>query len=326
MLAGANAGTVTTTKEPDRGIIVNKTLIIALATYVVVGCSGGSSAPMQDVTAGEATGIVNIAVTDAAVDSVTEVWVEFTGVTLKPQTGDEVVVTFDTPKSINLLDLQDGKTEALLPDTRVPAGPYDWMRLGVNAEFDHVMDSYAMLEDGSQVELRIPSCSQNGLKLVSGFTVTQNASTNLVIDWDLRKALSDPKGQPGMHLRPALRVTDMAAFGTLEGTVAEALTSADGCGDDAGIGNAVYVYNGIVDSPFDIRAADTDPVVTATVGEDFVYAISYLSAGDYTVAFTCQAELDDPEQEDELVFSVVNTNVIVVVGETTIVDFATPAP
>lgn len=300
---------------------MKKTLILVLAAYIVVGCSGGSSAPTQD-----ATGIVNVAVTDAAVDSVSEVWVEFTGVTLKPQTGDEVVATFDTPKPINLLDLQDGKTEALLPDTRVPAGPYNWMRLGVNAEFDNVMDSYALLEDGSQVELRVPSGSQSGLKLVSGFTVTQNASTNLVIDWDLRKALSDPKGQPGMHLRPALRVTDMASFGTLQGAVAEALTSADGCGDEASVGNAIYVYNGIVDSPLDIRTADTDPVVTATVGEDLAYTISYLSAGDYTAAFTCQAELDDPEQEDELVFSVVNTNVVVVVGETTIVDFAAPAP
>jgi hypothetical protein len=300
---------------------MKKSLVLALACSAFVACSGGSSAPTQD-----STGTINIAITDAAVDTVSEVWVEFTGVTLKPRTGDEVVETFDPPKTINLLDLQDGKTAALLPDTVVPAGSYNWMRLGVNAEFDNVMDSYALLDDGSQVELRIPSGSQSGLKLVSGFTVTQNASTNLVIDWDLRKALSDPIGQPGMHLRPALRVTDMASFGTLQGDVAESLTSADGCGDDASVGNAVYVYNGVVDSPFDIRGADTDPVVTATVGEDLAYMISYLSAGDYTAAFTCQAELDDPEQEDELVFSVVHTNVVVVDGETTIVDFAAPAP
>lgn len=299
---------------------MKKTLIATFATCFAAGCGGGGLAPAED-----ATGIINIAITDAAVDSVSEVWVEFAGVTLKPQSGDEVVVTFDTPKSINLLDLQEGRTEALLPDTRVAAGRYNWMRLAVNADFDNVMDSYA-LTNGGMVELRVPSGSQSGLKLVSGFTVTQNMSTNLVIDWDLRKALSDPQGQPGMHLRPALRVTDMAAYGTLEGNVAESLTMAEGCGDDSTLGNAVYVYEGVADDPLDIRGVESDPVATATVESDLTYSIRYLSAGDYTAAFTCQAELDNAEEENDLVFSVVNTEVTIVDGETTIVDFAALTP
>jgi len=300
---------------------VNKLFTLAFIACVAAGCSSGGSG-----AAGDATGVVNISITDAAVDNVSEVWVEFAGVTLKPQGGDEIEFTFDSPKSINLLELQDGMTEQLLPDTRVPVGPYNWMRLAVNAEFDNVMDSFVRLADDSYVELRIPSGTQSGLKLVSGFTVTQNMSTNLVVDWDLRKALSDPRGQPGMNLRPALRVTDMAAFGTLEGSVAEALTTAGDCGDDATVGNAVYLYEGVVENPLDIRGVETDPVVTATVGDDLTYMISYVSAGEYTAAFTCQADLDDAEEEDEVVFSAVNMDVSIVDGETTIVDFEAPAP
>ncbi len=300
---------------------MNKVLVAASAALLMAGCGGGGDTSMP---AENATGIVNIAITDAAVDKVSEVWVEFTGVTLKPEQGDEVVITFDAHKSINLLDLQDGKTEALLPDTRVAVGSYNWIRLAVSAEFDGVMDSYAV-RDGGAVELRVPSGSQSGLKLVSGFTVTQNMSTNLVVDWDLRKALSDPQGQPGMHLRPALRVTDMAAYGTLQGSVAEALTMADECGDDATVGNAVYLYEDVVEGPLDIRGIETDPVVTATVESDLTYSISYLSAGEYTAAFTCQADLDNAEEEDDLVFSVVNTEVTIADGETTIVDFVAPA-
>jgi hypothetical protein len=198
------------------------------------------------------------------------------------------------------------------------------MRLAVNAEFDGVMDSYAV-RDGSAVELRVPSGSQSGLKIVNGFTVTQNMSTNLVVDRDLRKALSDPRGQPGMHLRPALRVTDMAAYGTLQGTVAEALTMADECGDDATVGNAVYLYEGVVEDVLDICGVETDPVATATVESDLTYSINYLSVGNYTAAFTCQADLDNAEEENDLVFSVVNTEVAIVDRETTIVDFAAPA-
>ncbi len=298
---------------------IQKSLIAVGVLFAMGGCGGGSSS-------GDSTGTLNVAITDAAVDQVKEVWVEFSEVTLKPVDGDEIVFTFDPAKNIDLLTLQDGNTEGLLPDARVPVGEYVWMRLGVNAKFDNVFDSYVRKNDDIQVELRIPSGSETGLKLQNGFTITQDQSTNLVIDWDLRQALVDPIGQPGWYLRPALRVTDMAAYGTLQGSVAEALTMAEGCGDDATVGNAVYVYEGEVNNPLDIRALETDPLVTANVGADLTYGVSYLSEGEYTAAFTCQADLDNPEAVDDIVFSVVTTMVTIVDGETTTVDFEASAP
>ena len=181
-------------------------LVLASITLAACGSSGGS-----DI---DKTGFLAIGITDAPVDDVSAVVVEFTGVTLKPSSGDEIVITFDAPKTFDLLTLTDGLTAELLHETEVPVGTYNWVRLAVNAEFDSVFDSWAMTPEG-QVELRVPSGGNSGLKLVSGFTVTQNQSTNLVIDWDLRKALTDPLGQPGFHLRPALRVTDLASYGTL---------------------------------------------------------------------------------------------------------------
>jgi hypothetical protein len=205
--------------------------------------------------------------------------------------------------------LTGGLTAELLSDTEVPAGGYNWVRLAVNAEFDNVYDSYAMTPTG-QIELRVPSGSQNGLKLVSGFTVTENQSTHLVIDWDLRKALSDPIGQPGWHLRPALRVTDMALFGTLRGTVAEALVTDASCTNDlaAQTGNAVYIYDGMTDTPGDIGDAENDPFTTATVTQDgagaYTYEVNFLSVGEYTAAFTCQANDDVSDMDnDDIVFT-----------------------
>lgn len=297
---------------------MNKSILAASVAAVLVGCGGGSVAT-------DPTGIINVAITDAAIDDVSEVWVEFSEVALKPKQGNEIIVSFDPAKAINLLDLQNGKTEALLPDTEVPVGPYVWMRLGVNAEFDNVYDSYALMKDGSQLELRVPSGSESGLKLQSGFTVTQDMSTNMIIDWDLRQALSDPPSQSGLHLRPALRVTDMAAYGTLDGIVAEALTMADECGDDSTVGNAVYVYEGEVNAPRDIQSTSTDPVVTAAVGDDLTFLVAYLSAGEYTAAFTCQADLDKSDMADDIVFSVIKTMVMLVNGETSSLSFDPPA-
>lgn len=299
--------------------------LIACAVSTALAACGGGSGPEPDLT-----GTLSIAISDAAVEDVSEVWVEFTGITLKPQDGDEIQFTFDAVKRINLFELQNGNTAELLPNTRVPTGPYNWIRLGVNAEFDNVMDSFARRNDGSQVELRVPSGSQSGLKLVSGFTITQNQSTNIVLDWDLRKALSDPQGQPGMHLRPALRVTDMAAFGTLAGSVDSALLEDASCTNDLveGTGNAVYVYAGEVNEPDDINGMDSDPLATATVslGPDEVYGyeVNYLAVGDYTVALTCQASDDDPEVDDDIAFAASATGVTIADGETTTLDFTTP--
>lgn len=302
-----------------------KQLIVCSVVAMCAACGGGGSETAEDPF-----GILSVAITDAAVENVSVVSVEFTGLTLKPQSGDEIEFTFDAPKSINLLQLQNGNTAELLPDTRVPAGRYNWMRLAVNAEFDNVMDSFAERKDGSQVELRVPSGSRNGLKLVSGFTITQDQSTNIVLDWDLRKALSEPLGQPGMHLRPAIRVTDMAAFGTLAGSVGLAFLEDVSCTNDlvAGLGNAVYIYSGEVADPADISGTETDPLVTATVslGADDVYRyeVNYLSVGVYTAALTCQASDDDPEATNDIVFAASATMVEVVNGETTTLDFNAP--
>lgn len=296
--------------------------LFAVSGFIVAGCGGSNSAtpPAQNTT-----GTFNLTLTDAPVDEVSEVNVQFTGVTLKPASGDEIEIIFDAPKDFDLLTLTDGMTAELLPDTVVPAGAYNWVRLAVNAEFDNVFDSYAMTPTG-QVELRVPSGSNSGLKLVSGFTVTANQSTNLVIDWDLRKALTDPQGQPGMLLKPALRVTDLASYGTLIGTVAESLLTDSTCTNDlaAEAGNAVYVYAGPDVVPGDIGDAVADPLATATVAQDgdgmYRYEINFLSAGEYTAAFTCQANDDDADADDDIVFS--NAQKFVIEdGGTTIVDF-----
>ena len=286
--------------------VTRKLLAVVGAAALIAGCGGGGGGSW---TTEPATGLLSIAITDAPVDLVSVVNVQFTGVTLKPESGDEIQIGFDAPKNFDLLTLTGGLTAELLSDTEVPTGKYNWVRLAVNAEFDTVFDSYAMTSMGEEFELRVPSGSQNGLKLVSGFTVTENQSTHLVIDWDLRKALSDPIGQPGWHLRPALRVTDMALFGTLNGTVAEALVTDASCSNDlvAQTGNAVYIYNGMTDTPGDIADAVSDPFTTATVTQDetgaYTYEVNYLSVGDYIAAFTCQANDDISDTDDDIVFA-----------------------
>jgi hypothetical protein len=52
--------------------------------------------------------------------------------------------------------------------------------------------------------LLVPSGSETGLKLVSGFTVPSNGVVDYTIDFDLRHAITCPTGQsPACILKPA---------------------------------------------------------------------------------------------------------------------------
>jgi hypothetical protein len=192
----------------------------------------------------------------------------------------------------------------------------------VNASFDGVLDSYAVMQTGGMQEIQVPSGS---LRLVSGLTITANQDTSFLIDWNLHQGLTDPVGQAGLFLRPALRVIDMTQYGTLKGTVASAQVTAAGCTGDLNLdtGNAVYIYSGLNVMPDDIDGTDPEPVATAAVKQNsmgnYVYE-TLLTPGDYTVAFTCQAANDLPDTSETIAF-VAPTNATLANGQTLTIDF-----
>src|SRR5436190_647963 len=109
---------------------------------------------------------------------------------------------------------------------------------------------------GGQEELRVPS---GRVRLVDGFEVGANQAVVLLFDWNLRKGLVRPPGQPGFMLKPAFRMLDVKELGVLKGTVA--LTTIVATGDpngcakdnaDPDVGNIVYVYAGSGIAPDDV--------------------------------------------------------------------------
>lgn len=280
-------------------------LSIAIAA-AITSCGGGSSSSgSSSSTSTGGTGSYTLAVTDAPVDDAEKVVIQITGVTLKPKGSTEINFEFEEVKSIDFLDLQNGVSENLLSNQSIPAGDYNWVRLQVNAEEDGTMDSYIEFSDTSQREIRVPSGSQTGLKLVSGFTVSENGSSGYTIDFDLRKSLTDPGGTGSVIFKPTLRLVENTSVGSITGTIdASLVTSA--CADSATEDGSVYAFEGTDVTPTDIQGSNSDPLSSSLVSfadSTYSFTLAFLPVGDYTVAYTCEAQNDDPEAADTITFS-----------------------
>ena len=286
--------------------------VFVAAALSLTGCGGGSNS----------AGSMTLSVGDAPVDTAEKVVVEFTGVELVPDNGMPVDITFSTIKTIDLLN-DSGTASAQLFSQPIPPGSYGQVRLMVVADGDP-SHSYIVLSDGTMHGLQVPSGSETGLKLVSGFTVPASGVVDYTIDFDLRKALTCPPGQaPACILKPVERLVDNTTVGNIQGTVDASLvpiTCTPG----------VYLYSGTVTKPEDMNStapsidvnqplASKVPVLAQSGG--YYYQFTFLPPGLYTIAFTCEATLDNPDQADSTVtFSPVKTGISVTANQTVTVD------
>jgi len=263
--------------------------------------SGGDSA---------ATGTVSFDVTDAPAMELSNVTIAFTGISLKPADGEWVEFNFDQPKTWNLLELQGGLSEPLITDEEVPAGNYTQLRLLIDTD-----GSFVKLKDQPDIEksLAVPSGEQSGLKLNGDFVVAANTETDFTIDFDVRKSIVNPQGQSlaDYLLKPSLRLVNNLEVGSISGEVDYTTINSTRLADDqladCEYEGSVYVYQGADIAPTDLNvdSEDVQPVMAVPVTDDdndgmYTYTSAFLPAGDYTVAYSCQ--LDDNQADDDLEF------------------------
>lgn len=290
--------------------IMHKSLIIPLTIILSLnGCGTGSdidSAGRGDDTTAMQQPTLSISITDAVIDNAQKVVVQFSGLSIQPENGDIIEYTFDTPQDIDLLSLQGTLFASLISEQIIPSGKYESIRLHVNASKDSVNDSFIKLNDGSEHELFIPSGSQSGLKINSSFELDESQDLHLMIDFDLRKSVVLSNYE--YKLRPTLRMINMDSVEHISGTIGAPFITAPNCSDsDPATGNAVYLFEG-----YDIEADDIDnqnpnPITSAAVNLNldgyYEYTLAFMPPGEYTLAFTCQADLDEPESNDDIIFS-----------------------
>jgi len=272
--------------------------LMAAGLFGLAGCDGS----VED----DATGIMNIGLTDGPVDNAGAIHIQFTGLELKPAGGpperfdlnSDSCDEFDTAGNctIDLLLLQGTEYRTLFSGD-LPAGDYQWVRLLVNAE-QNVMDSFITINnEGSMMDcpLWIPSGGQTGLKIVSGMTVTTNGVSNYMLDFDARTSVTAPPGLSALDeceqnyiLKPAIRIVDETEVGSIAGTIdPSVLKTTNDQSEEVLIGGCrdEDIEDGIVDHLAAIAEWNAN-------SSTYEYEVGYLLAGDYKLGLTCTADVD----------------------------------
>lgn len=273
-------------------------------------------------------GALEIRLTDAPTDTATDVTVRITAVELLGD-GESVAerFTLDPARDIDLTDLTEGRTVTLVSRDDLSAGNYRGIRLVIEADAGET-DSSITFDDGGVEPLVLSSAAGGSTRALGSFSVEDEETTRITVDFDLRRSILLPTGvSTDYRLAPRLRLVVDGNTGTLTGTVAEALITDADCdnGDTNDIGNVVYVFDGAGTTPNDLNNSADDAITSATVRlddvtGDYVYTAAFLPAGDYAVAFTCEGQLDDPVAVDTVAFTGTQ-NVQIDAGETETVDF-----
>lgn len=278
--------------------------------FTLTGCGGSNSG----------TGTLSLGITDAPVDSAEAVVIHFTEATLHGPDGDSLFEVIDPVtnlpgRSIDLLQLQGGMWTGLFNE-QVTAGHYSWIRLKLD-----LSQSYIQIA-GQQHALRCTSCIQSGFLLNRSFTVEADGTMALMLDFDLRKSVTDPSSGSDYILRPTVRIVETAASGDIQGEITPGLITSlggySGCAVYAFMGNGAQLDDVYIPVNVPVPASQNNPVSTARVvyeNSTYQYVLSFLPAGDYTVALTCDADLDSAATDDTLTFSD-SINVPVVAGAT----------
>jgi hypothetical protein len=296
------------------------------------GGSGGSSAT--------APGTVSFGLSDAPIDDLSKVVITIDGIELKPKDGDDCdddlesddcayIDHFTTEDGdlddtiqVDLMTLQGSDNQIIVEEIELEAGEYSQLRLSVIDE--DINYSYVEETTGEIKELKVPS---DGLKL-GGFTVENAGVQVFVIEFDLRKAMT-ANGKPGEYFRYILkptgvRVVEVETAASISGTVDPSLFVGNiDCESKVNpeAGNIIYIYKGQglvtanladnFDSTDESAPADAiAPYTSQSAADDGSYGIAYLPAGDYTLAFSCEAEDDNPGLYDGIVIPSPETEIV----------------
>jgi hypothetical protein len=138
------------------------------------------------------------------------------------------------PKTIDLLKLVDD-VRFYIGAADLSAGNYTQMRLvadannsdgGINELSEqHPFANYVIDSNNNYHELKIPSGDKTGFKIIHGFTIYANTTTELNLDFDVCKSVIEKGDKDPWILKPTVKVFDDHEKAIIRGMVTDSTTT-----------------------------------------------------------------------------------------------------
>ena len=317
-------------------------LMGSLLTMLAIACSDGGGG-------GGETAPVSFGISDAPIEGLESVVITIDRITLNRPGNDDVVLdhftneelgVFDADTiTVDLLDYRGEDNLLIVGPVELDVGDFQNLRLEIIDEDIELTYVKELEEFGGAIRpLKVPS---GELKL-GRFEVEDSGEQTFILEFGLRKAMTYNPGPDRYILKPrGVRVVEVARGTSIEGMVeANLFNGAPPCREktDPFDGNVMYLYQGTdldpanfaddFDPELDLVAAAAsylEPFATETVADDGSYLFSYLPAGNYTLAFSCDATEDRPNSDDDIIIPSPEGELVEVVmspGERWACDFA----
>ena len=295
-------------------------LLALLYTISLGGCGCGFDC--NNGNSGNGPAVINLGFSADTIDDVKQVVVEVDSITLVRSAGDDVAIeTFTIDElgvvgadsfQVDLLDYPGLNQLLVTRDLEASAQSYSSVRLEI-LDGD-INRSYVMQSDDTLKRLNLAGSALS----LPGVTLTSGEGT-VTITFGLARAFQFRESSDDYLLaEDGIRVQDNATSASLTGRVDSALFDTEAPCDekeDPESGNRIYLYPAIdlnddqlgdvftTDSSNDIPDDTVAPYAVATLLEDgltgaWQYALGFLPAGDYTLAFSCDAGDDDAVDYD----------------------------
>jgi hypothetical protein len=234
---------------------------------IVAGCDGGDSG---------STGTINLSLTDASTTDYQAVYITVKRVEVQKAGGEGWTVISTPEKTYNLLDLVNGVREELALAS-LPSGHYTQMRLILSDIPDgslnirstrHPYSNYFINNINESVELKIPSSYQTGIKIVQGFDINANETTELVLDFDATRSIVQAGSSGQWLLKPTIKMFETKNSCIISGNAGQ-----------PGVLVSAQVYNASTSVPIDERVQ----IEAASVSDpDGNYKL-FVAPGSYTL-------------------------------------------
>jgi len=301
---------------------VGACLLIALAALISGGCSCGFDCN-NDRDSG--TTVLTLGFSDALPEDLKQVVLEVDSLIFRRSGGDDVVVDeFTIPQlglvsvdtfQLDLLQYRGRNQLTIIDGLELESGTYSQLEIAVLV--GDVNRSYVQESDDTLRELTV-----SGSVLTLPGTNFARSNQAYTVEFSLAQSLrAEASGTRFVMSTTGIRLENNATAASLSGRVDSSLfDSVAPCSEktDPTVGNRIYLYEGGPQSSqrlgdvYTSNSSNSIPdnvVAPVAVGSlvlnaltaNWEYVFGFLPAGDYTMAFACNTELDDSLNYDDLV-------------------------